>query len=333
MGKIAIVTTSVNEAPEAYAHWAEVGTLIVAGDLNSPPKLETYVRNDLGGVYLSPEYQQDYAWSESVGWKNIQRRNAAIMYALQQRDEFDYLLTVDDDNAPARSAREFVDGHIDAINHTPHSVVTARVGSYLNTGVFCEPQFHQRGVPYGVNTDSVVRRFKNTPPTVVVSQAQVLGDPDCDAIERIVNHPFVKAVKANVTIEPGTYTAFNSQATLWRRDWAPVMAVLPNLGRYDDIFASFVFARLARTYNVALFVGEPCVVQTRNDHDLTKDLAAEVWGMSNVFTFCALLDRAHISASMPLWQAYDELIYATRDVLPRATATFAKLWVDDWRKL
>lgn len=330
--KVAIVSTSINPHPSAYSEWATAGTLIVAGDLNSPSELAHYVRG-LGGVYLEPKDQGDWTFSEHIGWQNIQRRNTAIMWAYAT-GRFDYILTVDDDNHPLPSASHFVDGQIKMMGYHVDTVV----GSYtqqLNTGIFTVPGFHQRGVPYGINTSQVYQKKPATDriPEIVVCQAQVLGDPDCDAVERMVNAPNVNDVLANVVVEPGIYAAFNSQATMWKREWAPVMAVLPGIGRYDDIFASFIFHRLAREYNVALYVGAPVVEQVRNVHDLVKDLRAELWGMNNALTFCDVLNTATISSSYALPMAYEELIYAAEAVLPPSTIAFAHEWIKTWKAM
>ncbi len=331
MAKIGIVTTSINKRPSIYERWAQVGELIVAGDRNSPPDLHAYVEGELGGDYVTPS-AQDALWtfSKYIGWNCIQRRNTAIMQAMF--NHHDYVVTVDDDNYPLPNVETFLAGHLTNLHQTHSSFVHSPSG-FLNTGTFTSPQFHQRGVPYGVDTSSAVILRRINDAKVVVSQAQVLGDPDCDAVERIANAPDVLAVKANVVVMPGTYAAFNSQATVWTREWVPVMAVLPGIGRYDDIFASYIFARLARTYDVALFVGEPCMRQVRNDHNLASDLRQELWGMNHVFTFCRALDNAHISADMPLHVAYGELILACENVLPAQTINFAREWIAAWREI
>lgn len=331
-GDVAIVSTSIGQRPEAYAHWTKAGQLIVAGDRNSPPELQDYV-NQIGGQYMTPS-TQDFAFSASIGWNCIQRRNAAIFQALLAG--YPYILTVDDDNTPMPDANAFVDGHVlQTTAHTRRAVysVIGSTSGWVNPGGLCVPRFHARGVPYGVNTAPRVEHWSGGSVRVVVSQAQVIGDPDCDAVERICNRPKVSAVAGNAVIRPGAYCAFNSQATLWTREWAPVMAVLPGIGRYDDIFAAFLFARLARTYDVTMFVGEPVVTQVRNAHDLASDLRAERWGMDHVFDFCYALDRAHISSSMPLWEAYENLIIATAGILPSPAVEFAQAWVREWKKL
>lgn len=332
--KVAIVSTSINSSPDVYTEWAKCGDLIVAGDLNAPEALRHHLEQ-VGGLYLSVARQSVVyeALSNTIGWKNIQRRNIAIMYAMQ--NGYDFVLTVDDDNLPQPTANAFLEGHLANLG------VAAQAGWYLgsttgflNTGELCVPAFHQRGVPYGINTRPiVVQRDYGMPIEIVVSQAQVVGDPDCDAVERMCYAPNVMAVISDGVVLPGTYAPFNSQATLWRGDWAGVMACLPHIGRFDDIFASLIFSRIARAYGVTNYVGSPVMRQERNEHDLVKDLRAEVWGMRHTFTFTSALDNAYITNDMPLWHAYDEVLFAARDVLPQPTLKFVKEWVAMWKEL
>ena len=326
---VAIVSTSINAAPIAYKAWAELGTLIVAGDKKTPDTLPGYIAN-LGGAYLDVYDQaENCPGSDLISWNCIQRRNAAIWQAL--RAGFEVIVTVDDDNAP--TGRHFVADHVKQLGHRAETTIGSRSG-FVNLGDICIPQFHQRGTPYGVNTTPFVQRAYTAAdgPEVVVCQAMVTGDPDCDAIDRICNAPTVSAVAYDVVVTPGAYAAFNSQATVWRRDWAPVMAVMPGVGRYDDIFASFIFARLAKTYNVALYAGTPAVHQNRNEHDLMKDLRAELYGMKVVLEFCAALTAAHISSDMPLVESYGNLITAVAHLLPSDAVKFAQAWARAWRE-
>lgn len=332
MSKTAIVTTSINAQPIALKHWAEQGDLFVAGDVNTPDELREYVER-LDGVYIPP-YRR-FPGGLDVPLRSIQMRNAAIWRALEG-EYYDHIITVDDDNTPVSS--QFVELLTGELGHQPRTTVGSKSG-FLNLGNLCIPTFVQRGTPRGFITamDNVRHwsdaDYENRPPTVVVAQAMVIGDPDCDAIERLTKAPVVSAVQNRIVVTPGVYAAFNSQATAWMREWAPVMAVMPFVGRYDDIFASLIFHRMAKEYHVALYAGDPVVKQDRNDHDLVKDLRAEVFGMNIVLEFCARLNAAHIHHDMPLWLAYDELIAAVADLLPHDAVRFLRNWISGWRAL
>ena len=65
----------------------------------------------------------------------------------------------------------------------------------------------------------------------------------------------------------------------------------PVLGRYDDIIASLVCQKAMRHLGTCVHFGEPFVFQQRNEHDLIKDLKAELWGMENILAVAEFLDR------------------------------------------
>jgi hypothetical protein len=139
--RVAIVSTSINAAPVAYKAWSELGTLIVAGDVNSPPELRSYVNDECSGIFLDAQSQNSYTpGGEYIGWKNIQRRNAATWFALT--GAYDFVVTVDDDNLPLGT--NWVDGHALNLETRPKSTMGSS-SAFLNTGALCLPPFHQRG--------------------------------------------------------------------------------------------------------------------------------------------------------------------------------------------
>jgi hypothetical protein len=327
---VAIVSTSVNHSPEAYEQWAKQGHLIVAGDHNSPPELQEYVKH-VGGEYLTPEMQETWLFSSVLGWNCIQRRNAAVMTAYARG--FRYVATVDDDNLPINV--DWVAQHVAHLEgHVPADTlrISGNIG-WVNTGHFAHPSFRQRGTPYGAVHYHGVHDVDDT--KLVVSTAHVLGDPDCDAVSRIAYSPHVDGVEANVIVAVSDYAAFNSQATLWNGEWAPLMAVLPGVGRYDDIFASYIAKRIMRARGVTFYAGTPCVFQSRNEHDAASDLRNEIFGMDHTPHVIECLEGitdASIGPSVSLADAYkvctDEL--TSWDALPVQTLNFMYTWHKTW---
>jgi hypothetical protein len=335
---VAIISTSINARPKDYAAWAKQGVLIVAGDLNSPPELRQYVE-EIGGVYLGVEDQERYPFSDALGWCCIQRRNVAVMYAYENTT-YDFILTVDDDNTPATD--DFVEVHAGYVSgelEAKDSVVIAK-NRWINTGDFLEPPTWQRGTPYGFNTQLSDVEMIPWEVDVVVSQAQAVGAPDCDAVTRITIDPDVIGIKRSAIIGSGSRCIFNSQATMWRREWAPLLACLPYVGRYDDVIASVIAQAVMQTRNAFVRVGGPAAVQVRNDHDLTKDLKGERWGMMHLPLIDAELERAVSTTPAEMFMAeelYDTYERFTRhlagkELLPDETLRFMNAWAWTWRQ-
>lgn len=334
---VAIISTSINERPTDYAEWAKQGVLIVAGDVNTPAGLADYVK-ELGGVYLGVEDQERYPFSDSLGWRCIQRRNAAVMHAYEAG--YDYVLTVDDDNRPATS--DFVDVHAGYLSGEIESGDQYIVADdrWINTGDLLDPPTWQRGTPYGLSTTFTSKHVNWFDIDIVVSQAQAIGAPDCDAVTRICTDPHVDRISQAAIISSSSRCIFNSQATMWVREWAPLIACLPGTGRYDDVIASVIAQALMETRGKSVRVGGPAAVQVRNDHDLTKDLRGERWGMMKL----PLIDQELRRTVSQQWSSLmEEELYDTyerftrqllgKNLLPESTVRFMNAWAWTWRQV
>lgn len=327
--RVAIVSTSVNPSPRAYAAWASQGDLIVAGDVNSPPELADFIEA-LGGEYLTPKDQNDWPFSDIIGWRSIQRRNAAAMVAYARH--YDYVVTVDDDNYPSHN---WVMGHVQNIRgKVPDGTVVAfGDGEWVDPGRFVTPNHKMRGTPFGaVHTHTLAAATTGDAHTIVVSTAQVLGDPDCTAVTRLTQSPKVTEVNYDVIVGVNQWVAFNSQATVWEGRWSPLLAVLPFVGRYDDIIASFIAKRIMMAHDKTVFVGEPAVVQTRNEHDVVGDLRNEYYGMEATPGIVKCLEFADVTWNMTLPDAYGACIDALtwHNALHPDALRFMQAWRTVW---
>jgi len=111
-----------------------------------------------------------------------------------------------------------------------------------------------------------------------VEQMLAQYNPDVDAIYRLTKKlPLVFEQNKAVVLEPGTYSPFNAQATIWHRP-AFLAMLLPTTvnGRVSDILRSYVSQPLlwARKLKLA-FVAPQVEVTSRNPHDLIGDLNGE----------------------------------------------------------
>ena len=80
------------------------------------------------------------------------------------------------------------------------------------------------------------------------------------------------------------WTPFNSQNTALARRVLQAYFLSPHVGRFDDIFASFIVKRIADHLGEGVAFGRPLVRQTRNQHDAWEDLDLERMG-------CRLCDK------------------------------------------
>ena len=112
------------------------------------------------------------------------------------------------------------------------------------------------------------------------------------------------------------------------RDVVPAYFLSPYIGRYDDIWASYIINRIAEHVGDVISFGEPLVRQERNPHDMWRDLDAERNGMILTDDFCAALRSIALTGT-----SYHQCFGEMTEALPEAWAEGAK-WTEsqkEWR--
>lgn len=283
--KRALITTTIN-VPHNLRLWRASGlsdddVVIVAGDLKTPHAEVRALLSSLPGenVYLAPKDQTRWASSEVIAWNCIQRRNVALLEAMRRRP--DYIITVDDDNFPVN-----VDhiARLDLAFTGKSSTMISTDDGWFNAGTLLYPEVVVRGFPLSHrHVMPELTRYNHSSEQIGVVASLWLGEPDIDAVERICCAPTVGHMlhNTNVTLTHKTWCPFNTQSTAFRTELAPFMAVWPVVGRYDDIWASFLTQRAMETCAWHVSFGHPLVHQKRNPHNLIVDLRAELFGMEH----------------------------------------------------
>lgn len=293
--RVAICTTTINipTVLNLYAPFLDPDTRVfVAGDQKTPKEAYELVLS-LGNSQVSlPESGHQWKCSELIGWNSIQRRNIAFLEALKWGA--DEIISIDDDNTPIDMTRylyQFSHGRFDGLKATSKD-------RWFDPGRLLVPWARHRGFPHTVSNH--VRYESASDVKIGVCAGLCLGDPDISAATRIATAPEINSVSEiakgeGVAVDPNTWTVFNSQNTSVVRELIPAWGMVPFTGRYDDIFASLIVQRVARERNLHVRFGLPLAWQSRNEHDLVKDLRAEIDGMSNIERLADLLDHVQLA--------------------------------------
>lgn len=350
MTRIALITTTIN-VPTVLTQWVKSGmteddVIIVAGDQKSPHEEILQLLNDIMAKtnitcrYLFPDVQ-DGMWSVSglIGWNCIQRRNIALLEALLLEPK--YILTIDDDNAPTSTRQiEHLFQIMEGMDHRS-PVVHSSTGWY-NPGRHCltDELRHvvHRGFPL---RERFIKPFytyhpNENKPIVGVAAMLWTGEPDIDAVERIAVHPNVtRLTRDDVILTPGTWAPFNTQATIFRAELGPAMFMLPHVGRYDDIWASYVTRKVMDRLGWGHYVGSPAVHQDRNEHDLVSDLQAEMFGMRHNHDVIDTIQRTRLRENDTILGDVAEIYIDLQDmkILPPRTQDAMHAWSNDIERI
>jgi hypothetical protein len=308
--RVGLVTTTIN-IPEVLRLYralddrmqvaipvSEKTKFFIALDKNSPFSDLAKWGNDPLYSWLTPDYQKKWKCSELIGWKNIQRRNAATLEALEWGA--DIIVMVDDDNSPLGDY--FLDVRVKLLNAFNGLRAEPRDG-WFNPYDFTVPPTVHRGLPWQMSHKRDTTLGYVSDAKVGVAAGICLGDPDVDAYTRMATGPTVMSMTdplhAGIVVDPReTKTVFNSQNTSFLRELSPAMFMLPGCGRHDDILASLICQRVMRERGLHVHFGLPTVWQKRNPHNLMKDLHAELLGMEHVLEFAEWLDGLCLASSV-----------------------------------
>jgi hypothetical protein len=245
------------------------------GDLATPH--EEY--KQINCVYIDP-YNQETKYkdlSDAIGWKSIQRRNIGFVEAW--RMGADIVATVDDDNIPYDGWGE------DLLLGREIEVDCWKSdnGVFDPLSIIAEGQLWHRGYPIQLietkNKTSYLGKIKKR----FLVQADLWnGDPDIDAMARIVLRPevnFPSDLKpyCSVNISP-----FNSQNTFLSREILPFYSVLPFVGRMDDIWGGYI---LQHYFPGCVVYNKASVYQKRNEQNLVTNLENEIIGYNETENF------------------------------------------------
>ena len=315
MSDIALITTTINVpellmdyARDAKTHGRTV-KFCVSGDQKTPPAAadfcarvtaETGVECEYMDVAAQRVFMRDYPLLDAhLPWNCVQRRNVALLKAV--RDGAQTVITIDDDNFIA--APDYFGGHL-LTGHEAELDSFGETGQWFNICRFLREengrQFFARGYGMAVRAMAepplVAQREKKF---TAVNAGLWLGDPDIDAITRL-------AIPVNATeymradnffVAAGAWTPFNSQNTALARAALPAYFLSPFVGRFEDIFISFIIKRIADHLGHGVCFGQPLVRQDRNAHDLLHDLALENLGMKITDRFVAALQNANLQGA------------------------------------
>lgn len=271
--KTAIVITTINGVLPPLEALLRVpnAEVILVGDTKTPPIAE---RPGLTFLGVGDPRLDRFGYAALAPTRHYARKNLGYLHAIAAGAEVIY--DTDDDNAPIPGRWRIPE---------PSSVHTVEPTASVFFNVyraFSEARVWPRGFPLRHVKESFeqpVRRATAAAPLPVgVWCGLVQGEPDVDAIHRLVGEPCDGFSDGPPLVLPaGLWCPFNSQNTFWSRAAFPLL-YLPALVsfRHTDILRGYIAQRLLWAAGSHLGFLGPCAHQERNPHDLLRDFADEI---------------------------------------------------------
>ncbi len=327
-----VVTTTIhvphllNDYVYDYQKHAHDYTVVVAGDKKTPASTAAFCRSLPHVVYLDVADQQrlfnQLPLHDYIPFNSMDRRNFAYLYCLQHGFTVDdVMVTIDDDNF--LHDPDFLGQHSRRSYRGP--VVRAVSPTWYNP----LPRAYKAEIyPRGYSLYARYQAAEKAPAAeersimVAVNQGLWHESPDLDALSRFMtnNAPFQVQDATTAALGENILCPFDTQNTSYLNAFGITAFLCPYIGRFDDIFSSFITKRIADHLGFGVTVGGPVVTQHRNPHSTYHDFLLEVHGMSHTDTFASLLYTIPLSART-VRGAYAELA----DKLTQSLAHFPSL--------
>lgn len=283
----AIVTTTIYPPSKATLEFAKKSDweFIIVGDLSTPHKDYRNLEKRFPNVhYLSPKDQEKKykKISDTIGWKCIMRRNIGFLTAYDMGA--DIVATIDDDNIPYDNWGQdiLVNKEVEV------DYWETELPAFDPLSILKSNQLWHRGYPIELLKERHNIVYMGKIKRKVLVQADLWdGDPDIDALARIVYNPIIRIPDIKNPYCSNKIVPFNSQNTFLSREVLPFYSVLPHIGRMDDIWGAYI---LQHFFPNSVVFNKASVYQQRNEQDVIKNLEKEMYGYKKTLTLIRNLD-------------------------------------------
>jgi hypothetical protein len=312
--KIFTVLTTINCPDERVSDWMKItgNHTIVVGDKKTPISW-----NDPTCHYYSFDKQlnSEFAIASLLPENHYTRKNLGYLYAIKKGAKT--IIDTDDDNFPNTIKwNNLLSAEFEALEHASSEKKSFKnIYSYFSN---LDIPFWPRGFPLSLISDSKTIIQSNDiskidSKDVGLWQCMVDGDPDIDAIHRLIfNKSPAFATKDALIMGRNVFCAFNSQNTLWLDSVLFPLLYLPSTVsfRFTDILRGYVAQAVINASSKNWGFYQATAYQERNVHNLMNDFRSEVSMYSNMDEiFHIIYDSCEIKHSISdnLFNCYSEL--------------------------
>lgn len=334
----AIVITTIHAGSAGVDAFSRVPgwRLVVAGDAKTPPL-------EAAGAFDFLPLDAQFGFARRFGLdlprllpeNHYARKNAGYLAAIAAGATV--LYETDDDNAPARDWSPVPDARspfvCERTLNPADGATTCNIYAHFAPGSGCWP----RGYPLDrLAGEARPHATIDGPHQVGIWQAMADDDPDVDAIWRLTRAEPVRFQRREpVSLARGVWSPCNSQNTTWRREafrWLYLPATVTM--RACDIIRGYIAQRCLWADGLRLGFLGPTVVQTRNQHDLLRDLDDETLLYTRAGELLRLLEGLPVEEWAPderLTAIYRSL--ASSRFVHRKEIDFVEAWSGDIERL
>lgn len=330
--KTSLVITTINKLNKNIINYDQKSfknnwDFIVIGDRKSPKNFKL----KHGKFYkIDDQKNLKFKFAKICPQDCYARKNIGYLLAIQNKS--DVIVETDDDNYPKKNFFKS--------KYLEHQVVEILNKGWINIyKIFLhkKSKIWPRGLPLRFLNEKI-RLAKKIKSKFYIQQGVCDGNPDVDAIYRLINKKINIKFKSNFSVSLGkSLSPFNSQNTIWFKKVFPLLYLpVTCTMRSTDIIRSLVALQIIKNMNKKILFFSPTVFQKRNEHDLLKDFEGEIPIYLNSEKILKILSKLKMKRSESdifynLIKSYKALI--KNKVIKKTELKYLLSWVSDCKKL
>ena len=333
--KTVTVLTTINPPDYRVSKWFDItkNNSIIVGDNKTPLnwKFEkcTYYS-------ILEQKNSEFRIGQKLPENHYTRKNIGYLYALQAGAS--QIIDTDDDNFPYNGIWNTLLSNSFNFKelHSSQEKTYKNIYSYFSN---MAPAFWPRGFPLDallkesatINEEELTIKEKNE--NIALWQCMVDGDPDIDAIHRLIfreTPSFQK--KPALLYSRNNFCPFNSQNTQRRKKSIFPLLYLPSTVsfRFTDILRGYVAQTIMHSKGIKWGFFQSSALQERNKHDIMKDFHSETVMYNEMNKIIDLLNssvRSTASIEDNLFCCYE--ILEKKRIVQMNELHLIELWLKD----
>ena len=302
--------------------------LIVIGDKKTPIDFNL----SYGDYYnIRDQKKLKFNFSKICPLNSYSRKNIGYLVSIQNGNET--IIETDDDNYPKNNFLKFLD--------LKYEVNEIKEAGWINVyKKFTKKNLNiwPRGLPLNKIENGPTFKNKKVRKNFYLKQGVCEGNPDVDAIYRIINKNINIKFKNEYMFSLGrAFSPINSQNTIWSKILFPLMYLpVTCTMRATDIWRGLIALNIISNDNLSVLFFGTTMKQNRNFHILENDLKDEMPLFENVESAFEILKNLKLKKGTQnylqnLYKSYEHLI--KNNIFDKEEIFYLKSWIKDIRAM
>ena len=302
--------------------------LVIIGDKKTPKNFSIKYGNFIS---YDNQLKLKFSFSKICPINNYARKNIGYLVSIKNGNNI--IIETDDDNYPKDNFFNDI-----KLSKKVKEIKNAGWVNVYKKFLINNEDIWPRGLPLNEIKKTPIFKTKKVKKNFYLQQGVCDGNPDVDAIYRIINKEINIKFKDNYCFSLGkAFSPINSQNTIWFKKLFPLMYLPVTCSmRTTDIWRGIIALNIILNDNLSTLFFGTTMKQFRNIHNLTDDLEQEMPLYKDVFDGFKKLQNLNLKKGSKnyiynLLKSYNALIEMS--IFDKKELFFLNAWIKDIRSI